>query len=47
MFEEDPLLALGPRDVICEGVDLDLSAVGDGCEEVEKGADFSVVSVRR
>jgi hypothetical protein len=40
MFEEDPFLALCPRDVIHESVDLDLPAIGDRSEEVEEGSDF-------
>jgi len=30
VLEEDALLALGPRDVVRESIDLDLSAVRDG-----------------
>lgn len=40
MFEENPLLALCPCDIIREGVDLDLPAIVDGCKEIEEGADF-------
>jgi hypothetical protein len=40
MFEENPLLAFSPCDIVRESVDLDLLAVGYGCEEVEEGTDF-------
>jgi len=40
MFKEDALFALGPCDVICQDSHLNLVAVGDGSEEVEKGSDW-------
>ena len=44
MLKEDPLLALGPCYVIRESVDLNLSAVGNGCKEVEKCTNFEALS---